>query len=66
MLSRVEDLGKSVIKVEHRHELLKIGLLNLYIQELRDQGCQLPESKIDQLLQMDIDLNAQGMGIWLG
>ena len=66
MLSRVEDLGKSVIKAEHRHELLKIGLLNLYIQELRDQGCQLSESKIDQLLQMDIDLNAQGMSIWLG
>ena len=66
MLSHVEDLGRSLMNVDNRHELLKNGLLNLYIQELRDQGCQLSDSKIDQLLQMDVELNAQGMGIWLG
>jgi len=66
MLSKVENLGKSLANAEHRHELLKNGLLNLYIQELRDHGCMLSDSKIDQLLSTDIELNAQGTGVWLG
>jgi glyoxylase-like metal-dependent hydrolase (beta-lactamase superfamily II) len=66
MLTLVENLGKSLAKADQRHELLKNGLLNLYIQALRDHGCTLSDSKIDQLLATDIELNAQGMGIWLG
>ena len=66
MLTLVENLGKSLAKADQRHELLKTGLLNLYIQGLRDHGCSLPDSKIDQLLATDIELNAQGMGVWLG
>jgi hypothetical protein len=45
--------------------LFKKGLLGLYIQELRIMGCELPEARVDELLGMDIELNAQGMGIWL-
>jgi glyoxylase-like metal-dependent hydrolase (beta-lactamase superfamily II) len=66
MLTQVENLGKSLERADHRHELLKNGLLNLYIQELRNHGCQLSDSKIEQLLSTDIELNAQGMGVWLG
>jgi glyoxylase-like metal-dependent hydrolase (beta-lactamase superfamily II) len=66
ILTQVEDLGRSLEKAEHRHELLKNGLLNLYIQELRNMNCKLSDSKIDQLLATDIELNAQGMGVWLG
>jgi hypothetical protein len=28
-------------------------------------GCELSEAQVDELLGMDIELNAQGMGIWL-
>jgi glyoxylase-like metal-dependent hydrolase (beta-lactamase superfamily II) len=66
MLTKVESLGKSVAQANNRHELLKNGLLNLYIQELRDHGCELSDTKIEQLLSTDIELNAQGMGVWLG
>jgi glyoxylase-like metal-dependent hydrolase (beta-lactamase superfamily II) len=66
MLTQVEELGESLRNAENRHELLKSGLLNLYIQELRDHDCKLSDSKIDQLLKTDIELNAQGMGVWLG
>jgi len=66
MLTKVESLGKSVAQANNRHELLKNGLLNLYIQELRDHGCELTDTKIEQLLSTDIELNAQGMGVWLG
>ena len=66
MLNKVEDLGKSLAQSEDRHERLKNGLLNLYIQELRDHGCVLSDSTIEQLLHTDIELNAQGMGVWLG
>lgn len=65
ILSEVEELGKKLKDSDHRHEFLKEGLLNLYIQELRIHECQLTESKIQQLLAIDIELNAQGMGIWL-
>lgn len=64
-LTLIEDLGKSLMKSPNRHELLKEGLLNIYIQRLREHGCQLPDVKIDQLLATDIELNAQGMAVWL-
>jgi glyoxylase-like metal-dependent hydrolase (beta-lactamase superfamily II) len=66
MLTKVENLGKSLAQSNNRHELIKNGLLNLYIQELRNHGCALTDSKIEQLLSTDIELNAQGMGVWLG
>ena len=58
MLNKVVSLGKSVAQANNRNELLKNGLL--------DHGCELTDTKIEQLLSTDIELNAQGMGVWLG
>ena len=65
ILSEVEVLGKRFALDPQRHDLFKKGLLSLYIQELRIMGCELSEAQVDELLGMDIELNAQGMGIWL-
>ena len=65
ILSEVEVLGKRFALDPQRHDLFKKGLLSLYIQELRMMGCELSEARIDELLGMDIELNAQGMEIWL-
>jgi glyoxylase-like metal-dependent hydrolase (beta-lactamase superfamily II) len=48
----------------HRHEALKRELTALYAQRLAEHGVQpLPEKLA--LLEMDIELNAQGIGGWL-
>jgi glyoxylase-like metal-dependent hydrolase (beta-lactamase superfamily II) len=37
----------------------------LLIDELRAHGCKLPEEQCESLLEGDIDLNAQGLDVWL-
>lgn len=48
-----------------RHERIKAGLAELFLQEARDQGWALQGEAMLEFLAMDIDLNAQGLGIWL-
>ena len=66
ILDTVESLGKKLKTTENRHEFLKEGLLNIYIQALRNEDSPLSDSRIQQLLELDIEQTAQGMGIWLG
>lgn len=62
----VENLGQSLRHAEQRHECLKSGLLQEYIQALRLQGCTLTDRQIEDILQIDVELNAQGLAVWLG
>ncbi|WP_051242997.1 MBL fold metallo-hydrolase [Azohydromonas australica] len=48
-----------------RHEALKAGLFDLYLGSLRAHGCALSDAQIHQLLEMDLELNAQGIEVWL-
>ena len=48
-----------------RHERLKRELAALYLRKLREHGCTLPASRILELLALDVELNAQGIAIWL-
>jgi len=48
-----------------RHEAMKAALLALYLQGLNDHGCPLPPQHQAELLKMDVELNAQGLGVWL-
>ena len=48
-----------------RHAQLKQGLQAQYLQRLQAHGCVLSEARQLELLAMDIELNAQGLGIWL-
>ena len=48
-----------------RHEALKEGLLALYRDRLHAHGCRLPDERIDELLALDVELNAQGIEVWL-
>jgi glyoxylase-like metal-dependent hydrolase (beta-lactamase superfamily II) len=50
---------------EKRHALLKQALAALYARRLRDMNSPLDDATIHELLAMDIELNAQGLGIWL-
>jgi glyoxylase-like metal-dependent hydrolase (beta-lactamase superfamily II) len=48
-----------------RHEALKQALLALYCQDLQRHGAAQTPEQIQALLGMDIELNAQGIAVWL-
>ena len=50
---------------EQRHKVLRDGLTALYLDRVERLGSELPRSQTLDLLAMDIELNAQGLGVWL-
>jgi len=66
MLDQFTALGDGCrSESEHRHELLKQGVEQIMTEALRAHGCKLGTEKIRQLVGMDYELNAQGIGVWL-
>ena len=64
-LDAVVALGRRLRHAPDRHAALKDGLTQLYAERLARHGCALPAATVAELLAMDVELNAQGMGIWL-
>lgn len=48
-----------------RHRLLVERMEGLLVGRVLRHGCPLPENRVRQLLAMDIELNVQGIEIWL-
>ena len=48
-----------------RHEALRAGLTGLLREESRRQGWVLSEAALLELFASDVELNAQGLGVWL-
>jgi glyoxylase-like metal-dependent hydrolase (beta-lactamase superfamily II) len=48
-----------------RHATLMRGLLAIHLASLRAHGVTLSEERIRELLDLDLELNAQGIAIWL-
>lgn len=48
-----------------RHERIKRDLLAVYVDSLRDFGSTMDEAEVARLLATDIELNAQGLEVWL-
>jgi glyoxylase-like metal-dependent hydrolase (beta-lactamase superfamily II) len=65
LLDRMVELGHALRTAPARHQALKRGLRELYETELRAHGSQLSSEAIHTLLEQDIELNAQGMAVWL-
>jgi len=65
LLQRVVALGRAHRHSVDRHAVLQCGLLAIYADSLAAHGCTLDAARIAELLAMDVELNAQGMAIWL-
>ncbi len=52
-------------KDEGRHARILAGIRDQLLQEMRKFGSTLPESKIVDIFANDLELNAQGLGVWL-
>jgi glyoxylase-like metal-dependent hydrolase (beta-lactamase superfamily II) len=59
------DIGRQLQQVPDRHAQLVERLGALYRDSLRRHGCELTDARIDELLALDVELNAQGLAIWL-
>lgn len=68
LLSLVQELaalGRRLQHVPGRHEALKAAQLELFVRSLREHGCTQSEAEIARLLAIDLELNAQGLAVWL-
>ncbi len=64
-LDEMVALARSLAKAPDRHEALKRGLEAIHLKSLRAHGVTLADERIGELLALDFELNAQGIGIWL-
>jgi glyoxylase-like metal-dependent hydrolase (beta-lactamase superfamily II) len=64
-LDEMVALGRSLQGAPDRHAAIKRGLLLQYQARVAAQGCRFTPAEVERLLAMDIELNAQGLGIWL-
>ena len=48
-----------------RHVEILAGLEQIVREEAERQGWTMPEDDVFELLKMDLELNAQGLGVWL-
>lgn len=59
------ELANTVRESPRRHEALKAGLAEIHRKSLLERGSTLPREQIETLLAVDLELNAQGLGVWL-
>ncbi len=65
-IDRFVALAKSLTDSgEHRHTLLVDGLADIIVNDLIRHGCKLGRQEILELLALDLELNAQGLEVWL-
>ncbi|QCO67031.1 MBL fold metallo-hydrolase [Luteimonas yindakuii] len=58
-------LARSLAQAPDRHARLLDGLQALYVERARRHGIKDAARRIPELLGMDIELNAQGLAVWL-
>ena len=65
LLAEMTALGRSLQHAADRHEALKRGQLAIFSRSLQAHGCSLSDAQLAALLSIDLELNAQGMAVWL-
>ncbi len=65
LLEQMVDLGRREQHAASRHQALKLGQLDLFCASLAAHGATLSRAEIEALLAIDLELNAQGLAVWL-
>lgn len=50
---------------EERHQRLHAAIRGLLLDEIRDFGCQMSREAVLEVIASDVELNAQGLAVWL-
>jgi glyoxylase-like metal-dependent hydrolase (beta-lactamase superfamily II) len=68
LLALLDEMA-AMARAEHlagdRHEALKRGQLDIFMRSLHAHGCEQTPAQVQALLALDLELNAQGMALWL-
>jgi glyoxylase-like metal-dependent hydrolase (beta-lactamase superfamily II) len=64
-LDEMVAFARSVSPGPDRHGTLMHGLEAIHLKSLRAHGVMLADERIRELLALDLELNAQGIAIWL-
>jgi glyoxylase-like metal-dependent hydrolase (beta-lactamase superfamily II) len=65
---RIDELvavGRAVSGTKDRASRLRAGVRELFLGWARDHGTPLPPERVEELLALDVELNAQGIEVWL-
>ena len=65
LLAEMTAMARAQRSATDRHAALQRGQLEIFVRSLAEHGCRLGHEAIAELLAMDLELNAQGMAIWL-
>jgi glyoxylase-like metal-dependent hydrolase (beta-lactamase superfamily II) len=65
LLREMVALGRRLRDAPQRHAALTAALATLYVERVRAHGCAYAADEVRTLLAIDIELNAQGMAVWL-
>lgn len=72
LLNQVDEMVALALAVrdeagpKEREALLLQRLTGYLFDRVRAHGCTLPDARLHELLDTDLRLNAQGLGVWLG
>lgn len=64
-LDAMVALALSLPATPQRHTALMNGFEEIYLRSLREHGCTLADARVHELLALDLELNAQGVEVWL-
>ena len=64
-LAQMVALAEQLRAAPERHQALKRGMLDIFVGRLQAHGTQLTREQIAELLAIDLELNAQGIAVWL-
>lgn len=68
LLEQIDEMvriGHALRTAPDRHEAMKAALADLYVGRVARHGCRLDATVVRERLALDVELNAQGMGVWL-
>lgn len=65
LVDRMVELAEAADGQPDRHGKLVSALRALYLDRARTHGVAQPETNVDALLAIDIEVNAQGLEVWL-
>ena len=65
LIDAMVALALGVAPGARRHADLKAALQACYLPRIRAHGCTLDDEVVREVIGMDIELNAQGLAVWL-
>ena len=59
------DAARALVRAPARHDDLKAALMDIHAREYAALDGPLDRDELERLLTLDLELNAQGLGVWL-